>query len=213
MAAEPIDDITSRWERRCQELAAEAPKGGPNEPTGDPHWLKARHLERQWRDAIPARFRDATVEDLDGPVADLADGWDRQSNVLLLGAVGVGKTHAAIAIARQGAEEGQQVAFHPAVELLDELRPGGGDPNTLDKTCGVDVLVLDDLGLERPTDWTAERLYLLVNRRWLERRPTIVTSNLAPEALQESVGQQLWSRLYHDAETLKMAGDDRRMSP
>lgn len=170
--------------------------------------VQAYERAARWPRIVPGRFVDAHVDQLDGVFAQLT-GWDGTSNVLLVGNVGAGKTHAAVALARTVHEAGGTVGFWPVVELLDELRPSG-DPRTMDRAVCVDVLVLDDLGLERPSDWTFERLYAVVNRRWLEQRPTIVTSNLPADELEKSVGAPMWSRLYHDAVRIVAGGEDRR---
>lgn len=161
---------------------------------------------------IPRRFRHATRDQLTGDLASLVDEWidgAMNANVMLLGDVGVGKTHAACVMAMQAHQAGSRVTFAPVVELLDQLRPGG-DPRAMERACDVDVLVLDDVGIEKPTDWTGERLYAVINRRWLEERPTIATSNLPPEIVKQRVGAQAWSRLYHQALRLEVAGKDRR---
>lgn len=131
-------------------------------------------------------------------------------NLVLLGAVGVGKTHAALAAARADHERGLEVVFLPVVELLDLLRPGGPE-HALDDVMHCDRLVVDDLGHERSTDWTWERLGAVVNRRWLEERPIIATSNLDPPELSAAVGERTYSRLVGDgAVVIHVAGDDRR---
>lgn len=169
-----------------------------------------RHARSEaWPFQVPSRFVDAKVDDLDGDLEAVAAEWDGDVNVLLLGGVGVGKTHAALAMARTRWDDGQDLLFYPAVELLDDLRPGGPD-NTMDRACAVDVLVLDDLGSEKPTDWTAERLYRIVNRRWLEERPTIATANLTADELEAAVGSRMFSRLWHGALAVEVAGEDRR---
>jgi DNA replication protein DnaC len=182
------------WKPDLQRVVAEPPARD-----GTPSWM-------------PHRFAHATLTDLSGNVRQLAGRWTdggMNANVLLLGNVGVGKTHAACAMARQAWTAGSSVSFVPVVELLDQLRPQG-DPGAYDRAVGVNVLVLDDLGGERPTDWTGERLYAIVNRRWLEMRPTLVTSNLAPDVLEEQVGPRVFSRLYHEALRLTVGGNDRR---
>lgn len=171
-----------------------------------------------WAQRIPARFRSAHIDDIDLAEADIAadlNRWhedDNGSNLVLLGPVGVGKTHAAVAIARRRHfEYGQLVRFAPVVELLDAMRPNG-DAEFVTNCDHAQLLILDDLGVERATEWTMERLYLLVNRRWLSERPTIVTSNLGPEALLEAIGPRMYSRLAHGATALMMTGEDRRRS-
>jgi DNA replication protein DnaC len=143
---------------------------------------------------------------------------------VLLGDVGTGKSHAAVAAVRPAFERGLEVRFLPVVELLDLLRPGGPE-GVLYDLADVDRLVLDDIGMERATDWTMERMYALVNRRWLEGRPTIATSNLpgsrrtAPAGydgvtLDGALGERTFSRLVGSSSVVvKLTGPDRRRNP
>lgn len=170
-----------------------------------------------WRDFAPARFADADVSGLEGSAKDAIEEWRQNPtrNLVLLGPVGTGKTYAAMAAARLALDRGWNVRFHPVIELLDRIRPGGDD-RTLDVAAGCHLLVLDDLGGERPSEWTAERLYLICNRRWLEQRPTVVTSNLdaadGQGPLVDAVGARLYSRLVDGAVVARLAGPDRRRS-
>lgn len=119
-------------------------------------------------------------------------------------------SHAAVGAARLRFDRGAEVRFLPVVELLDLLRPGGPEGALYD-LADLELLVLDDLGSERPTDWTAERLYALVNRRWLEERPTICTSNLGPADLERAVGARVYSRLVGNGSVgVTLSGPDRR---
>lgn len=202
-----------------------APRPAPAEPPPMPPpdeistAMRGQRLDA-WLACVPARFAAAAMPDLAHMDADdlaALTAWttaDDPSNLSLFGAVGVGKTHAAVAACR--ARFGRAMPyvdaeFVPVSELLDRLDWRRPDSATfLERCCGVDLLVLDDLGTERQNEWTGERLYVVVNRRWLERRPTIVTSNLAPEALEEAIGSRTFSRLADDALALVLAGDDRR---
>lgn len=166
---------------------------------------------RRWSSVCPDRFVHATLDDIPEPLRTSLDGWGGLSNLILLGGVGVGKTHAALAVARRRfIEAGDSVKFWPVVELLDDLRPGG-QAVTLDAVFDVDLLVLDDLGAEKPTDWTAERLFAVVNRRWMERAPIVGTSNLQPDELRAALGARTYSRLVgDDAVVVGLSGPDRR---
>jgi DNA replication protein DnaC len=187
----------------------------PGELADLPHPLEERR-RLGWARAIPSRFVWAQLEDLTDHDPDtrtaLADwsGEPRGRNLVLLGPVGTGKTHAAVAAVRALHDRGDEVVFLPVVELLDQLRPGGPE-HALSEYAHADVLVLDDLGAERPTEWTGERLYALINRRWLEERPTVATTNLDPDPLRTALGERVFSRLVgNDAVVLRLAGKDRR---
>ena len=180
-----------------------------------------RHLQLEerrqlgWARAIPSRFVHAELTQLGDQPAVVRDGladWagaHSGRNQLLLGPVGVGKSHAAVAACREHHQRGAEVVFLPVVELLDQLRPGGPE-GAMENLAHADLLVLDDLGSERATDWTAERLYALVNRRWLEERPIVATTNLEPDPLRTAVGERVFSRLVHDAVVVRLTGKDRR---
>jgi DNA replication protein DnaC len=189
----------------------------PDDFDYDPGAMLEERRSGMWSRAIPSRFLWADLADFTDQPGSVRAGlaeWAANPaarNLVLLGPVGVGKTHAAVAACRpQAIDHGTEVVFTPVVELLDMLRPGGPE-HALADLGHADLLVIDDLGSERPTDWTAERLYALVNRRWLEERPTVATSNLEPEPLREALGERVFSRLVgNDAMVLRLTGHDRR---
>lgn len=75
------------------------------------------------------------------------------------------------------------------------------------------LVVLDDLGREKSSDWTGEIVYSLVNARYENRFPTLVTSNLSPADLAASPYWPVISRLAEDGALVKIAGPDHRMTP
>jgi DNA replication protein DnaC len=88
--------------------------------------------------------------------------------------------------------------FVDVPEMLDVMRrwiarPEGGDP--LERYARASVLILDDLGREKVTDWATERLYVLVNARYGDLLPTIATSNLRPNELAKSGYEPIVRRL------------------
>lgn len=185
-----------------------------DEITGPPPLDDARR--RRWAALVPERFETATLDDLDAKIAGPITNWvadpAHRNLILLGGGLGVGKTHAALAAARaRMIDHSDSVKFAPTVELLDSLRPGTTDPDAYDDAIGCDLLVLDDVGTEKPSEWTGERLYAIVNRRWLECRPIIATSNLTTrEQLETALGPRVMSRLAHDAVVIGVGGRDRR---
>jgi len=100
------------------------------------------------------------------------------------GPVGTGKTSLAILVAKAAKEAGRSYAVYPVPRLLAEIKRTF-DRDASDsylgffrRLCTVDVLVLDDLGAEKQTEWVLEQLYSIVNERWQDRRSIVVTTNI-----------------------------------
>lgn len=205
-------------EAGARDVAAEQPvRGQANAEPVEPDVTDlAAQRQQAWDLVVPRKFRGATIEDFAGQpeVADELAAWTAAPagrNLVLLGPTGTGKSHAAAAAVRsQFFDSGASLRYLGLTELLDLLRPGGDGGAWLQLT-HVGLLVVDDLGAERETDWTAERLYTLVNRRWLDELPIVATTNLPGDQLESALGPRTFSRLVGDgAVVLRMTGEDRR---
>lgn len=176
------------------------------EPTLEPDPTEIR-LE-EWDERVWKRFRAADLEDFTHSIRQTAlAAVAEKKSVVIVGPVGVGKTHLAVAIAKNAFLRSQSVYLTPVIDLLDALRPDGGEAPSLVSPTWV---VLDDLGAEKATEWTMERLFMLVNQRWLQEKPTIVTTNLTRPDLEAAVGARTASRLMDDATIILLEGGDRR---
>jgi DNA replication protein DnaC len=131
---------------------------------------------------------------------------------VIRGPVGVGKTHEAVAAFRfLVAERGMLPAVAVAVPaLLDGLRPGRTPVETLDACESARLLLLDDLAAERPSDWTAEVLYRLIDARYARRLPTIITTNATGDLIRANLGERVASRLNGLGMVVTLDGPDRR---
>ncbi len=107
------------------------------------------------------------------------DGW-----LTISGETGVGKTHLAVAIARERLKNGQPVFFAFVPDLMDYLREAFNPESAVtydrlfDQVKNTELLILDDLGKERSSAWAIEKLYQIVVHRHNARLPTVITSML-----------------------------------
>ncbi|MEU3162226.1 ATP-binding protein [Streptomyces griseoincarnatus] len=207
----------------------------PDEP-GHPEYHRRQRADfafARWTTAAPRRFRDATATD--PAITTWADTVlthpDDAGTLVLRGTIGTGKTHQAYGALRRIAEAGpkrfEMIAI-TAPDMYGLLRPGGsakGMEHELRRLTRVPLLLLDDLGTEKLSEWTEEATYRLLNERYNECLPTIVTTNLpvrspvddegrptAPD-LTSRLGERLASRLAQDATVVTLTGPDRRRQP
>lgn len=138
----------------------------------------------------------------------------------LWGEPGTGKTYAACCCARLFVEDGARARKVTAKRLLDEIKESWDardhrDPDAMRYFERLDLLVLDDLGTERPTPWAVEELTRLIDTRAEEGLPTVVTSNWRIGALRDMwggmEGKRIASRLAGACEPVEVAGPDRRL--
>jgi DNA replication protein DnaC len=173
---------------------------------------------------VPPKLHAARLEDLEhvtggGEVigwatAGEAPPWLDGVNLVLLGATGVGKSHAAVAAARSVIDQGRLCLYWPVPELLTAVHWEAPDHRRVmaeAQRCA--VLVLDDLGAEQPNEWSRRKLYELLNHRWNANLPTIATTNLEPRDLEADdgpIGPRTYSRLAGGAIAVRLVGPDRR---
>jgi len=127
------------------------------------------------------------------------NGW-----LVLSGRVGSGKTHLAYAIGVEALNAKVPTYANTVGELLNTLRAGYSDGSyqvLFDLVQGAELLVLDDLGAERETDWAAEVLYMIINHRYANRLPLVVTTNFNPLQPGGNADERIISRLTEGART------------
>jgi DNA replication protein DnaC len=161
-------------------------------------------------------------------------GTDEGLGLLFSGDNGVGKTHLAVGVLRELVEtKGARGQFWDFHELIREIK-SSYDPETkttelmvLEPVVEADVLLLDDLGAWKMTDWMNDTLFYILNSRYMAQRPTLITTNyqdvtreeaLAADPLRrreflvERIGQRLRSRLMEMCLVVRMQGGDHRQA-
>ena len=175
-----------------------------------------------------ATYDNETLEEAQRRAQKLADAFPVvERGLFFLGDPGVGKTHLAVAVLKQVVlTRGARGLFYDTRDLLKMIR---GTYNAVVKATELevlrpimeaDLLVLDDLGAEKTSEWVEETLNLIVNTRYSEKRTTIFTTNYDdnpdltdPDSLVFRIGVRMRSRLHEMCEFLYLDGADYRELP
>lgn len=168
-----------------------------------------------WEARVPAKFRTARLADLaPDQHPDAVRAWlaSESPTLVLAGTLpGNGKTHTAYALGWSAHEAGLWPCAYTMADLNAALRPSGEfEPEAWHTVTRCDLLIIDDLGTERVTDWTEEQLHRLFDTRGRERRRTIVTTNLTSKKIEDRYDSRVADRLLDDAVPLKFEGRTRR---
>lgn len=204
----------------------------PDEP-GHPEYHRRNRAElalSRWTAATPPRYQhaDATHPDVIAWAAEVAADPGNARSLLVTGTTGTGKTHQAYGALRRIAATGplnfQMIAITTA-DMYGDLRPSGSAgaaEHRLKQLCEIPLLLLDDLGSAKASEWTEEITYRLINHRYNHCLPTVFTSNLPPRAerdeqgrplgpdLTAALGERIVSRLAEMTTLVPMTGVDRR---
>ncbi|MFB0518957.1 MAG: ATP-binding protein [Acidobacteriota bacterium] len=185
---------------------------------------------------IPRRYQHCTLKNFKTPKQD--DLWTAKGvakdfvkdypnvdmGILFIGPCGVGKTHLAVGIMKELIEKkGMPCLFYDFRDLLREIQDSynpiseSSELRVLAPVLKTEVLLLDELGARRPTDWVKETIDHILNSRYNDKKITIITSNFLDKpkekdhySLEQRIGSRLRSRLYEMCRTVEMNADDYR---
>jgi DNA replication protein DnaC len=155
--------------------------------------------------------------------------------LLIIGKIGTGKTHLAVGIIKELVNRGIPCLFYDYRELLKEIQNSYNSTvqttelDVLRPVFETDVLVLDELGAVKPTEWVWDTVSLILNTRYNDNRTTLITTNfedqpaaavagsLSParaasrvETLGDRIGERMRSRLHEMCRTVTLDGTDFR---
>ena len=159
-----------------------------------------------------------------------------RTGLLLVGPSGVGKTHLAVAALRELMKKGVHCRFCDYRELLKQIQNSynpsvqATELEVLRPVFEADVLLLDDLGAVRPSEWVWDTVSLVLNNRYNDKRATIITSNFMDgpsaaagaadgprragreETLGDRIGERMRSRLFEMCRLVQVQGRDYRQN-
>jgi DNA replication protein DnaC len=140
---------------------------------------------------------------------------ERSGSLLMTGAPGLGKTFLSACIAREVSDGGFSVVYDTAAHIFsrfeaEKFRDDAAAQEDAQRVLRCDLLILDDLGTEMTTAFVISALYRIVNTRLLERRATILSTNLRAEELAGRYSPQIASRVEGDYQILPFFGRDIR---
>lgn len=184
---------------------------------------RARILKKS---GLPARYHEATFEraeinddNRDAFTIAMAFAKNPSGGLILSGPVGTGKTYLAACVVNAYLDRLKRVTFGNVLNHLGRLKRSYSEEaqeeewRILDELAKVPLLVIDDLGKEKVSEWVEQTLYQVVDSRYREEKPLIVTTNYDAATLEgryPEVGPALISRLAEMCEPVFLGGEDRR---
>lgn len=139
-------------------------------------------------------------------------------NYYFYGNSGLGKTFMCSCIAKKLLDEGNSVIYMSAYSLADLLEKNRfrhdeleEDDESIDMLFDADLLIIDDLGTESPTSVTASEIFKVINNRLINRKSTVISSNLSPRELSGAYSDRVVSRIVGHYTVHHFYGDDIRM--
>ena len=171
------------------------------------------------RDPQTGRSVRQYMAELLADLQDYAAAFDLDSeNLMFTGNAGLGKTHAALAVAGSALDKGYDVIYISSPDFFSRVEtlhfgsdPAGEKDALLETVTGADLLILDDLGTEFNSSFVISTLYSLLNDRLGRRRPTILTTNITDGALLEKLYTEKVASRISAFVPYRFLGDDIRL--
>lgn len=147
----------------------------------------------------------------------------KRDSLFITGNVGTGKTHLAASVANYLIENDIRVKFGTLINLLGEIKESYKKDSVteefiMDTYSKVPLLIIDDLGKEKPSEWVLEKLFTIINNRYERNLPIVITTNYNREQLAERlangsnyvIAESIISRLYEMCSGVSINGEDKR---
>ncbi len=126
---------------------------------------------------------------------NFAEMKKQNTGIIFLGSVGTGKSFYSCCVANALIDKGISVYSASVSQLIRSVGDYGRKEETFKRLAECELLIIDDLGVERSTDYTAEKLFDIIDTRYRSNKPLIVTTNLTPEELRKPKSRE-YERIY-----------------
>ena len=150
-------------------------------------------------------------------IRDYAEVFSKKTEVgyCIYGRAGNGKSHLAAALVNRVIHRGYTAVFIEVPDLFSQIKSTYGGDGSEDKImrslASCDLLVLDDAGAEKPTEWVQEKFYQIINSRYKNHLPVVITTNTKDMAgLEDIIGFRAYDRVLEMCEPLKNTGESYR---
>ncbi len=172
------------------------------------------NLGRRFKDRTFDNFKAEYQPEAFSKAYEYAKGFESNTGggLILIGSAGTGKTHLAASITNFVITEyAVPVKFGSFIDILSDIKKSfTTDDDIVRKLKDIPLLVIDDLGKERSSEWSESILYDVINGRYEDYMPTIITTNLNPKQIEARCGEAIVSRLFEMCDAVPMNGADMR---
>ena len=168
---------------------------------------------------VGARYQSVQISQCDKLSKDLihqgVDWCQSPHSLILTGLAGRGKTHFSYSLAREAIRKYGWASVrwvkskHLDDEIIKNLNQYGDASYTIQNFCEVPILFVDDFGVDRSTERAERDYYEIIDSRWENMRPTVISTNLSPEQIEKTYGARIFSR-FKDFKWILFDGPDLR---
>jgi hypothetical protein len=177
-----------------------------------------RKFKEKVEKTIPKRFLSSDISSEGSQeIKDyfLSEKWREGRGLFICGSPGIGKSRMLSGLAKLFIVDDRDIMFCNMTFLLNKLKQSYGNDSAkediAEKSIAAEILLLDDLGIDKATEWMIATLYFIINQRYEEMKTTIISSNFNLQELEGKVGERITSRIFEMCQSVTLNGKNKRV--